>query len=436
MISDTVYNDIIEIIAKDLKEVNLDCIGSEMLLLALVNLKDSMTSLIFKEMGVGSDVIKKAIKESCILRKQESYTSKFFDIIKKTQSLLNEKDYVYDEVYLYSLLTTNDTVAKDIMKRLGMDEEVILSELDNAHECLERDSHMLVNITKLAKNGKLPPFIGRQNYLDRLDRILSKKQKNNAMLVGAAGVGKSGLVEGLAQYYAKTNPAMIIYRLDLGIIIAGTRYRGDLEERLLDAIDEIKEDNAIVFIDEIHNILSSSSNEASLDIANILKPILARSEIKCIGATTTEEYYKYIYKDKALVRRFQNIFVEEVSDQECLEILKGIKTDYEEYHHVRYSDDILTFIVKIAKLIINKKNPDKVIDILDESGLITKRKGDEEVKEDVIINLVFESIGIDRDQILEKLSKDEKYEQVKHCIYDYLSLKNNKVLILILKQMF
>mgnify|MGYP000990762040 CR=1 FL=1 len=214
----------------------------------------------------------------------------------------------------------------------------------------------------------------------------------------------------------------------MGSIIAGTRYRGDLEERLLEAIEEIKANNAIVFIDEIHNILTQTSNEASMDIANILKPVLSRSEIKCIGATTTEEYYKYIYRDKALVRRFQNIFVDEVSDDECLDILRGIKSEYEEYHGIEYPDEILKFIINISKLITNKKMPDKVIDILDESGLVAKRSNQAIVNEDIIVDLVFESISLDRKAILNNISKTNEFPEL--CIYieKYLNLENNKLI--------
>lgn len=304
---------------------------------------------------------------------------------------------------------------------------MVLEELNNARELLEKDSHILVNLSRMAREGKLNPFIGRFNYIDKIDRILSKKQKNNPMLIGAAGVGKSGLVEGIAQYYQKKNPKQKIYRLDIGSIIAGTRYRGDLEERLLDAIESIKNDNAIVFIDEIHNILSPNYNEASLDIANILKPVLSRSEIKCIGATTTEEYYKYIYKDKALARRFQNVFIDEVSDEECFKILKGIKNNYTDYYNVEYSDEVLKYIISASKLITNRKLPDKAIDLLDESGLIAKRKKKDFVSKEIIINLIFENIGINRPKSI-KNTKKLNDQRLKNIFLNYLNFKSGNVL--------
>lgn len=428
MNNDTIYGDIIGIIAKDARQLNIECIGSEMLLLALVQLEDSMTSLILNEMGVGIKDIKEYIEKSLFLRKEKQFTSKFKELITKTTYLDTDDDYVYDEAYLFSLLSLENTVARDIIKYLGLDEKMILKELNDAKDCLDWDNSILVNLTRLANKNKLSPFIGRSDYINRLDRILSKKQKNNAMLIGEAGVGKTGIVEGLAQKYCIKYPDKIIYRLDLGVLIAGTRYRGDLEERLLEVIDEVKQENAIVFIDEIHNILSSTSNEASLDIANILKPVLSRTEIKCIGATTTEEYYKYIYKDKALVRRFQNINVSEVTDDECFEILQGIKADYEAYYNVFYSDEILSFLIQTSKLKVNKKNPDKVIDLMDESGLITSRLNEVNVSKKVIIDLIFEDIGLNRDLIIEELNKTNEYPNIKKQIYDYLEIKNHKLM--------
>lgn len=429
MLNNMVYNEIINIINQDLKELQIDCAGSEMLLLALVKLKDSMTSLIFKELNISIENITAYIKNSYYLRKDNIFTTKFEEIIANAKKLMIERDFVYDEAYLYSLLQINDSVARDILKGLGVNETMIYDELEHVQEFLDKDSKILINMTKLAKEKKLNPFIGRMHYIDKVDRILSRKQKNNPMLIGAAGVGKTGIVEGVVQHYLVHKPNLLIYRLDLSSIIAGTRYRGDLEERLLDAIEEIKEDNAIVFIDEIHNILASNTNEASLDIANILKPVLSRSEIKCIGATTTEEYYRYIDKDKALVRRFQNVFVEEVDDNECLEILEGIKNGYEEYYQVEYSRDLLQYIIEISKLMTTRRLPDKAIDILDESGLIAKRQGLEKVSKEIIENLVFENIGLNRHKISMNLQKELNYPILRTYFEDYINLKRKNMIV-------
>lgn len=429
MSSDMVYNEIISLINHDVKALDLDCAGSEMLLLALVKLKDSMTNLIFKELSITIDDIMKMIKGYFFLRKENHYTANLEEILMNAKKLMHEGNFVYDEAYLYSLLKAGDNVAKVILKTLGVEESILYEELEHAQEFLERDSKILINMTKLAKEKKLNPFIGRVHYLDKVDRILSRKQKNNPMLIGAAGVGKTGIVEGLVQYYLVHKPQMLVYRLDLSSIIAGTRYRGDLEERLLDAIEEIKAANAIVFIDEIHNILSVNTNEASLDIANILKPVLSRSEIKCIGATTTEEYYRYIEKDKALVRRFQNVFVEEVDDEECFTILKGIKSGYEEYYLISYSDSILQYIITSSALITNRRLPDKAIDILDEAGIIAKRQGLKEVNKTIIDDLIFENLGLNRSKILTNLTKTLNYPNLKPYFYNYLSFQKQKVIV-------
>lgn len=428
MLGDMVYNEIINIIESDLKDLHLHCAGSEMLLLALVKLKDSMTSLIFKEMNITVDDIKEIIKNYYFLRKDTFYTYKFDEIVTNAKRLMVEKDFAYDEAYLYSLLQVKDTVAKDIIKKMGVEENLIYEELEHAQEYLEKDSKILVNMSKLAKEKKLNPFIGRKHYIDKVDRILSRKQKNNPMLIGAAGVGKTGIVEGLVQHYLITKPHLVIYRLDLSIIIAGTRYRGDLEERLLDAIEEIKDAKAIVFIDEIHNIVAANSNEASLDIANILKPVLSRSEIKCIGATTTEEYYRYVDKDKALVRRFQNVFVEEVDDEECLEILRGIKGIYEDFYNLIYPDEILKYIIVTAKIMTNRRLPDKAIDLMDESGIISKRQGLKEVNKKIIDNLVFENIGLDRDLTLKNANKRLNYPSLRPFYLRYLNLESENLI--------
>ena len=280
---------------------------------------------------------------------------------------------VFEEHILYALLTTPNTVALHIIDKMGVDVNDLIDDLNIIYNLGFKDelnNNYLINITKEAKLNRLNPFIGREQTIEKIIRILSKKQKNNPMLIGNAGVGKSALVEGVAMTLLKENPKYNIYRLDLGMIIAGTKYRGDLEERLLEVVDKIKNPNAIVFIDEIHNIVGSGSSEGTLDIANILKPILARSEIKCIGATTLDEYYRYIEKDKALARRFQNVFIDEASNEETYEIMKGIVHCYEEFHKVKYPDEILKYIIIASEFIANRRLPDKAIDILDESGLV------------------------------------------------------------------
>lgn len=428
MINDAVYNEIISIIEDTMIDLNLECAGSEMILYAIASLKDSMTSLILNEYALSNQDILKTIKEFSFLRKYDLYTSKFYEVIALATKLMEKYDYVYDEAYLLSILEVEDNVAKDILRHLRISEKIIYEELEHASELLENDSQLLVNITKLAKEHKLSLFIGREDVLDKIDRILSRKQKNNPMLIGEAGVGKSGLVEGLAQYYLQKDPKKVIYRLDLGFLIAGTRYRGDLEEKLMDAIKELKHPNKIVFIDEIHNIMAGNSNEASLDVANMLKPVLSRSEIKCIGATTTDEYYRYIAKDKALVRRFHNVFINEASDAECLEILKGIKNTYEEYYQCQYSIEVLKYIISASKYITYRHLPDKAIDLLDEAGLLAKRNGLEKVSQEIVRQLIFEELGLNIHKIIKNLDNIENEDLKKH-IYAYVNLNSFKNIV-------
>ena len=268
----------------------------------------------------------------------------------------------------YALLTTPSSLAIDILQKAGADIEDLIEEVNNIYNFApsgELNKNYLVNLTKEAKLDRLNPFIGRAHIIDKIIRILSKRQKNNPMLIGSAGVGKSALVEGVAMRFLETNPGVNIYRLDLGMIIAGTKYRGDLEERMIEVMEKIKNPHSIVFIDEIHNIVGSGSSEGTLDIANILKPILARSEIKCIGATTLEEDYRYIERQgtrTALSERLRRGGFA----RETYAIIKGIAYKYEEYHRVKYSDRVLRYIVHFISL--NRKLPDKAIDILDERG--------------------------------------------------------------------
>lgn len=422
-----IYNDIILSMEDTKKVLNYSCLGTEALLYVLVNMEDSMTNLILKELHVYKNDILNIINSSFFLRKEEKQYTDLVDEIIQSASILEEnKEYVYDEAYLYSLINSNkNSVAKDILKKFRIEEYEILDELNNALSYLEEENSILENITMLARNKKIDPFIGRFNLIDKIDSILSKKKKNNCMLLGDAGVGKTGLVEGLAYYYLENDENKRIYSLNIGHLLSGTKYRGDLEERLMDVIEEIKDQDAILFIDEIHNIVSNTSSENNLDIASILKPILARNQIKCIGATTLYEYNKYIYPDKALIRRFQNVFVEEASEKESFEILKGIRKSYEDFHKLKYSNLVLKEIVRSCKLITNNNYPDKAIDILDEVSIYAKKKKSNDKKSisiSDIKNVVFENIGIDRIKSLRIINRKfkNKYENIRK----YLNIDN------------
>lgn len=233
------------------------------------------------------------------------------------------------------------------------------------------------NINKLVNEGKIDPVIGRENEVKRLVQILSNKKKNNSIIVGEAGIGKTALVEKLALLIEKGGnscPISLqnkrIMALDLTSLVSGTKFRGQFEERMMAILKELQnEKNVIVFIDEIHIMIGAGNGSNGMDVANILKPALARGEIQVIGATTFDEYKKSIEKDKALSRRFQKINLYEPTIEESVIILKNIRSNYEEYHGVKYSDEIIELIVKLTnRYITDRQNPDKSIDIMDEIG--------------------------------------------------------------------
>jgi ATP-dependent Clp protease ATP-binding subunit ClpC len=231
------------------------------------------------------------------------------------------------------------------------------------------------DLIKLAEEGKIDPVVGRDKEVKRIAQILSRKKKNNAVIVGDAGVGKSALVEKLALSIVKGDcPTNLldkrIMSLDLTSLVAGTKYRGQFEERIKAILNELQEaPNVIVFIDELHTMVGAGNASGSMDAANILKPALARGEMQCIGATTFDEYKKSIEKDSALVRRFQKIILKEPTQPETIDILKNLQSSYEDFHKVKYDDGVVEVIVKLsARYITDRQFPDKAIDVLDELG--------------------------------------------------------------------
>lgn len=231
------------------------------------------------------------------------------------------------------------------------------------------------DMTKAASEGKLDPIVGREKEIERLAQILSRRKKNNPILIGESGVGKSAIVEGLALRIIEKKVSRILFdkrviALDMTAVVAGTKYRGQFEERIRAILNELKKNpNIILFIDEIHNIVGAGSAAGSMDAANMLKPALARGEIQCIGATTLDEYRQNIEKDGALERRFQKVIVEPTTPEETLQILQNIKEKYEEHHNVTYTDEALEACVKLTDRYITDRNfPDKAIDAMDEAG--------------------------------------------------------------------
>jgi len=227
----------------------------------------------------------------------------------------------------------------------------------------------------MADKGKLDPVIGRESEIERVIQILCRRTKNNPVLIGEAGVGKTAIVEGLAQEIVTGNvPELLrdkkVVTLDLALMVAGTKYRGQFEERIKAVMDEIrKAGNVILFIDELHTIVGAGSAEGAMDASNIIKPALSRSELQCVGATTVNEYRKFIEKDSALERRFQKVTVDEPSQEDAVAILQGLRVKYEEHHKAKYTEDAIVASVKLSSRYLSDRYlPDKAIDILDEAG--------------------------------------------------------------------
>ncbi|MFH1826071.1 MAG: ATP-dependent Clp protease ATP-binding subunit [bacterium] len=257
----------------------------------------------------------------------------------------------------------------------------LLGEVTTRHKRMPRSSRTPIldsfsrDLTVLARERKLDPVIGRAKEIERATQILSRRKKNNPVLIGEAGVGKTAIVEGMAQKIVTGNvPAPLMHKrlvtLDMGLLIAGTRYRGEFEERMKKVITEVTKDgNVILFIDELHTLIGAGAAEGAMDAANILKPALARGELQVIGATTIDEFRKRIESDPALERRFQSVLVEEPSVQETIEILKGLRSRYEDFHKVKITEDALVAAARLsARYIADRHLPDKAIDLIDEAA--------------------------------------------------------------------
>src|SRR5689334_22764640 len=310
-------------------------------------------------------------------------------------------NYVGTEHLLLGLLREQEGVAAQVLMNLGLKLEDVREEVLNllghnpesgeggggertankgksktpALDSFGRD------LTELARQGKLDPVIGRQNEIERVIQVLSRRTKNNPVLLGEAGVGKTAIVEGLAQMVVDGSvPELLrdrrIVVLDLAMMVAGTKYRGQFEERIKAVMNEVRRaKNTILFIDELHTLVGAGGAEGAIDASNVLKPALSRGELQCIGATTLDEYRKYIEKDSALERRFQNIIVEPPSKDEAVEILKGLRDRYEAHHRVQIKDEALTASVEFSdRYISGRCLPDKAIDVIDESGARVRLK--------------------------------------------------------------
>jgi ATP-dependent Clp protease ATP-binding subunit ClpC len=391
---------------KEADRFNHNFVGTEHILLGLIKLGQGVAVNVLQKMGLDLETVRMEVEKQVGTGPDQKmignipYTprvKKVLDLARREAKNLNHT-YIGTEHILLGLLREGDGVAAHILRNLDVDIEQtrqeILRELDPnfaAHEeqaeagekPAEKKGEVRTpalkafgrDLTELARKGGLDPVIGRRNEIERVIQILCRRTKNNPVLLGEAGVGKTAIVEGLAQEIARGNvPELLrekrVVTLDLALMVAGTKYRGQFEERIKAVMDEIRRaKNVILFIDELHTIVGAGSAEGTMDASNIIKPALSRGEMQCVGATTLNEYRKYIEKDAALERRFQSIKVEAPSVEEAIQILKGLRHKYEEHHKVEFTDKAIEASVKLSdRYITDRFLPDKAIDVMDEAG--------------------------------------------------------------------
>lgn len=391
------------------KRYNNGYMGTEHLLLGIMSMDNSTGAKMLREEGVTTEEIEKALNKVAVEvpgsdMAMMSLSEAVILTLRMAQNYTKEQGLtvIGTEHLLYALLSQPNSRAALILAGLKVDNEKILDEIEELVEEQTKDEKLKAekakymnrkqlrflsrygkDLTEEAKQGKLDTVIGRENEIERVVTVLSRRTKSNPVLIGEAGVGKTAIVEGLATRIVKNEvPGSLIgkhiWQVDLSSLVAGTKFRGEFEERIKGVIDEATGDDSILlFIDELHLLSGAGSSEGSMDAANILKPALARNSINLIGATTLDEYRKSIEKDKALSRRFQTVMVEEPSAAVTLRILKGIKSHYEKHHGVVISDVCLeTAIVMSQRYINDRFMPDKVIDIIDEASAICKVAAD------------------------------------------------------------
>ena len=397
---------------KEADRFNHNFVGTEHLLLGLIKLGQGVAVNVLQKLGLDLETVRMEVEKQVGTGPDQKmignipYTprvKKVLALAAKEAKALNHT-YVGTEHILLGLLREGDGVAARVLKNLDVDIEQtrqeILKELDPnfaasdepqtggpadaaPEKAPEKKGEVKTpalkafgrDLTEIARKGEMDPVIGRQNEIERVIQILCRRTKNNPVLLGEAGVGKTAIVEGLAQEIARGNVPEIlrekrVITLDLALMVAGTKYRGQFEERIKAVMDEIRRaKNIILFIDELHTIVGAGSAEGTMDASNIIKPALSRGEMQCIGATTLNEYRKYIEKDAALERRFQTVKVEAPSVEEAVLILKGVRPKYEEHHKAEITDQAIETAVKMSdRYITDRFLPDKAIDVMDEAG--------------------------------------------------------------------
>jgi ATP-dependent Clp protease ATP-binding subunit ClpC len=389
---------------KEADRFNHNYVGTEHLLLGLIKLGQGVAVNVLQKMGLDLETVRMEVEKHVGSHPETKMVGNipYTPRVKKVLALAGKEakalnhSYVGTEHILLGLLREGEGVAARVLKSLEVDIErtrnEILKELDPNFTPPESEAEPPQegnkkdvktpalrafgrDLTELAKKSELDPVIGRKNEIERVIQILCRRTKNNPVLLGEAGVGKTAIVEGLAQEIAAGNvPELLrdkrVITLDLALMVAGTKYRGQFEERIKAVMDEIRRSkNVILFIDELHTIVGAGSAEGAMDASNIIKPALSRGELQCVGATTLNEYRKYIEKDAALERRFQTVKVEAPSVDEAIQILKGLRPKYEAHHKAKLTDEALDAAVKLSdRYLTGRFLPDKAIDVMDEAG--------------------------------------------------------------------
>lgn len=405
---------VLQLAQKEADRFNHQYVGTEHILLGLIALGEGVAVTVLKRLGLSLETVRLEV-EKAVAHGPGTKTAGAIPMTPRAKKVLQlsmaeaqamNHTYVGTEHILLGLLHEGEGVAAHVLRNMNIDLDTarmeVLKELDPELDAASEEPHPSQqqekkqdnpaqgkqsktpalnafgrDLTELARKGELDPVVGRVAELERVIQVLCRRNKNNPVLLGEAGVGKTAIVEGLAQAIMSGNvPENMrdkkVVTLDMALMIAGTKYRGQFEERIKAVMDEIRRSkNIILFIDELHTIVGAGSAEGAMDASNIIKPALARGELQCVGATTLTEYRKYIEKDSALERRFQPVTVSEPSVEETISILKGIRERYEKHHHVRYTDDALESAATLShRYVTGRYLPDKAIDMIDEAGAL------------------------------------------------------------------
>jgi ATP-dependent Clp protease ATP-binding subunit ClpB len=411
-------------------------VGPEHLLAGVLKVGENITNFIFQKLAMNPQqialLLDRQIDSLPKVSGGEPYLSREAnEVLQKAMDYSRQlgDEFVSLEPILMAILNVKST-ASSILKDAGMTESELrkaIEELrkgdkvtsqssEDTYQALEKYA---INLNEAARNGKLDPVIGRDEEIRRVLQILSRRTKNNPILIGEPGTGKTAIVEGLAHRILRGDvPENLknkqVYSLDMGALVAGAKYKGEFEERLKAVINEVKKSdgNIILFIDEIHTLVGAGKGEGAMDAANILKPALARGELRSIGATTLDEYQKYFEKDKALERRFQVVMVNEPDTASTISILRGLKERYENHHHVRIKDDAIIAAVELSNRYISDRFlPDKAIDLMDEAAAKLRMEVDSVPEELDEISRKIKQLEIEREAI-KRENDTAKLEQI------------------------